>query len=113
MRVRVRAAGSGCGCGPTMNVILNFSMRVRVRVRAAGGGDVRVIAAKDQRIYFNCGCVLRVRAEYEQAFNVIKPKGVARGEGGKSPPPRNRKNCCRKLVLFPKALFLVTNFFEK
>ena len=39
-----------------------------VRVRAAGAGDVRVIAAKDQRIYFNCGCVLRVRAEYELAL---------------------------------------------
>ena len=31
----------------------------------AGTGDVGVIAAKDQRIYFNCGYVLRVRAEYE------------------------------------------------
>ena len=47
-----------------MNVILNFSMRVRV----AGAGDMGVIAAKDQRIYFNCGCVLLVRAEYELAF---------------------------------------------
>ena len=26
------------------------------------------------------------------------------------PPSRNRKNCCRKIVLFPKALFLVINF---
>ena len=25
-------------------------------------------------------------------------------------PPRSRKNCCRKMVLFPNALFLVTNF---
>ena len=32
-------------------------------------------------------------------------KGVARG-----PPPQTEKNCCRKMVLFPKALFLVTNF---
>ena len=31
-----------------------------------------------------------------------------------SPPhPRCRKNCCRKMVLFPKALFIVTNFFNK
>ena len=37
-------------------------------------------------------------------------KGVAKGERGKSPPPRNRKNCYRKMVVFPKALFLVTNF---
>ena len=70
MRVRVGAAGAGCGCGPTMNVILNFSMRVRVRVRAAGAGDVGVIAAKDQRIYFICGCVLRVRVEYELALTL-------------------------------------------
>ena len=41
---------------------------MRVRVRAAGAGDVGVIAAKDQRIYFNCGCVLQVRAEYELAL---------------------------------------------
>ena len=37
-------------------------------------------------------------------------QGRSQGEGGKSPPPRNRKDCCRKMVLFPKALFLVTNF---
>ena len=79
VRVRVRAAGAGCGCGPTMNVILNFSMRMRVRVRAAGAGDVRVIAAKDQRIYFNCGCVLRVRAEYELAFTARFPSDCSWG----------------------------------
>ena len=32
-----------------------------------------------------------------------------RGTQGTS-PPRNRKNCCRKMVLFPKALFLATTF---
>ena len=25
-------------------------------------------------------------------------------------PPRNGKNCCRKMILFPKALFLATTF---
>ena len=35
-------------------------------------------------------------------------KGVARGKW--EIPLRNRKKCCRKMVLFPKALFLVTNF---
>ena len=35
------------------------------------------------------------------------------GKGGKFPPPPNRKNCCRKMVLFPKALFLVTNIRKK
>ena len=34
-------------------------------------------------------------------------KGVARGDGGIPPKP---KIFCRKLVLFPRALFLVTNF---
>ena len=43
---------------------------------------------------------------------LARGKGVARGEG-EIPPPRNRKNCCKKLVLFPKALFLVTNFEKK
>ena len=43
---------------------------MRVRVRAAGTGDVGVIAAKEQRIYFNCGCVLRVGADYELAFSL-------------------------------------------
>ena len=38
-------------------------------------------------------------------------QGRSQGEAGN--PPRNRKNCCRKLVLFPKALFLVTNFQKK
>ena len=32
------------------------------------------------------------------------------GTQGTSPPPRNRKKCCRKMVLFPKALFLATTF---
>ena len=31
------------------------------------------------------------------------------GERGEPPPPKP-KNCRRKMVLFPKALFLVTNF---
>ena len=35
--------------------------------------------------------------------------GVRRG-GGSTPPPRTRKNRCRKMMLFPKALFLATNF---
>ena len=33
------------------------------------------------------------------------------GKGGK--PPETEKNCYRKMVLFPKALFLVTNFRKK
>ena len=50
-----------------MNLILNFSKRVRMRT--AGAGNVGVISAKEQRIYFKCGCLLRVRAEYELAFS--------------------------------------------
>ena len=36
-------------------------------------------------------------------------KGVAKG-GGKGEIPPKPKKCCRKVVLFPKALILVTNF---
>ena len=45
-------------------------VRVRVRVRAAGADYVGVIAAKDQWLYFNCECVLRVRVEYELAYSI-------------------------------------------
>ena len=31
---------------------------------------------------------------------------------GEFPPPRNRKNCCRKLVLFPKALIGIQFFIR-
>ena len=56
---------------------------------------------------------------YREPFD-IKPvgdtrercKGVGRGKVG-NPSPRNRKNWCRKMVLFPKALFLVTNLKNK
>ena len=40
--------------------------------------------------------------------------GAARGghreRSPPPPPPRNRKQCWRKMVLFPKALFLATTF---
>ena len=39
-------------------------------------------------------------------------QGRSQGEG-ETPPPETEKNCCRKMVLFPKALFLVTNFRKK
>ena len=44
--------------------------------------------------------------------NIFYYIGAATGGGntGNFPPPRNRKNCCRKMVLFPKALFLATTF---
>ena len=32
------------------------------------------------------------------------------GLGGFKPPPPNRKKCCRKMMLFPKYLFLATTF---
>ena len=31
-------------------------------------------------------------------------------EHREGPPPRNGKNCCRKRMLFPKALFVATTF---
>ena len=40
-------------------------------------------------------------------------QGRSQGGRGENPPPRNRKNCCWKMVVFPKALFLVTNFRKK
>ena len=43
-------------------------------------------------------------------FSLTWNEGRSQGERGETPSPRNRKNCCRKLALFPKALFLVTNF---
>ena len=33
-----------------------------------------------------------------------------RVRGGLNPPPRTGRNCCRKMLLFPKALFLATTF---
>ena len=38
--------------------------------------------------------------------------GVRRGLGGFNPPPPTGKNCCRKMMLFPKFLFLATNFLN-
>ena len=40
----------------------------------------------------------------------IKDRRRQGGTQGTFPPPRNRKHCCRKMVLFPKALFLATTF---
>ena len=34
----------------------------------------------------------------------------SQGERGKNPPLRNGTNCCRKMMLFPKALFLASTF---
>ena len=41
---------------------------------------------------------------------MIWEQGRSQGEGGNLPQP---KKCCRKMVLFPKALFLVTNLPKK
>ena len=32
------------------------------------------------------------------------------GNTGNVPPPEMEKNCCRKMMVFPKALFLATTF---
>ena len=66
-----------------------------LRVCAAGAGDVGVIAAKDPRIYFNCGCVLRVRAEYELAFilkKIITPIKITIKIAIKIIPTRSTRN---------------------
>ena len=44
-------------------------------MRAAGAGDVGVIVVKDQKVYFNCGCVLRVRADNKLAFRSVRKSG--------------------------------------
>ena len=36
--------------------------------------------------------------------------GAAMGKHRERPPPRNGKNCCRKMMLFPKALFVAITF---
>ena len=40
--------------------------------------------------------------------------GIGAARGGehreRPPPPEIEKNCCRKMMLFPKALFLATTF---
>ena len=46
-------------------------------------------------------------------FNVIsfvESSGAGRGGTGKVPPPPKLKKLCRKIMLFPKALFLATTF---
>ena len=43
-------------------------------------------------------------------LNYIKNHSRRQGEHMERPPPEIEKNCCRKMVLFPKALFLATTF---
>ena len=45
--------------------------------------------------------LLKICHDYSQA----PPGGI-----GNVPPPRNVKNCCRKMMLFPKAVYLATTF---
>ena len=45
-------------------------------------------------------------------YSLYLDSGVRRGGGGFNPPPRTGKNCCRKMMLFPKALFLAINFHK-
>ena len=40
----------------------------------------------------------------------LSDSGVRRGLQCSTPPPEPEKNCCRKMMLFPKALFLETTF---
>ena len=47
------------------------------------------------------------------AVCLYRHQGRSQGGKGEIPPPPKPKNCCRKMVLFPKALFLVTNFQKK
>ena len=53
---------------------------------------------------------LRIRHRFDkfsaQRYTVAPPGGNT----GNVPPPEIEKNCCRKMMLFPKALFLATTF---
>ena len=46
-------------------------------------------------------------------WNLSWFQGRSQRVKGEKFPPENRKNYCRKMVFFPKALFLVTNFPKK
>ena len=45
-----------------------------------------------------------------KCFDLVSCKWEREGEIGRPPKP---KECCGKMVLFPNALFLVTNFRKK
>ena len=47
---------------------------------------------------------------FDERFKQTPVIGAARGGTQGTFPPRNWKNCCRKMMLFPKALFLATTF---
>ena len=51
----------------------------------------------------------KVIINLQQPINPDITIGAARGEH-RERSPRNGKNCCRKMMLFPKALFLATTF---
>ena len=70
--------------------------------------------SRNFRSKFLATCYLRIFAFGDILETETKVNCQWRSQGGehaeRSPPPRNRKNCCRKMMLFAKALFLATNF---
>ena len=63
----------------------------------------------------NCSKERKFWALYLLTYKLLAGQQGRRqeGEGEISPSPETEKNCFRKIVLFPKALFLVTNFRKK
>ena len=47
------------------------------------------------------------RMPREAYYHIYPPRA---SQEGRENPPETEKYCCRKMVLFPKALFFVTNF---
>ena len=54
------------------------------------------------------------QSEERAIISMSSRQGPSQGGGERgNPPPPKPKKCCRKMVLFQKALFLVTNFRKK
>ena len=65
-------------------------------------GGINFVA---QIVYFFFEAFRKYLVKVELQPRTVRPGAPAGGgEGGSFPPPRNRKNCCRKMVLFSRAV---------
>ena len=93
-------------------LLLNYDQRKRLQCRTRSNKVCSVNKLCKQTIANFIKCRIRSIKQISQLPNHW---GQVRSQGGKGGnfSPRNRKKCRRKMVLFPKALFLVTNFRKK
>ena len=56
---------------------------------------------------YHCGCMGKDRKSYQR----VRCRGVARGKGGKSPPPETEKIDVENGVIFQRSIF--SNKFSK